>query len=98
MFAGCREVYRYKYHVNCIGASSQTEAEQKIQAAKDEKEKKRLQYPQTWEEKIEELKNLNADLRERIPDEALEIIEAEIKASRGEKFEESKDKKDDKNN
>ena len=56
LFAGCREVYRYKYHVNCIGASSQTEAEQKIQAAKDEKKKKRLLHPPTREEEIEELK------------------------------------------
>ena len=37
LFAGSREVYRYKYHVNCIGASSQKEAEQKIRAAEEEK-------------------------------------------------------------
>ena len=26
LFAGCREVHQYKYHINCIGASSQAEA------------------------------------------------------------------------
>ena len=26
LFAGCREVHQHKYHINCIGANSQTEA------------------------------------------------------------------------
>ena len=43
------------------------------------------------------LKHKNDKLKEHIPENILEIIEAEL-ASRGEKFEESKDNKDDKNN
>ena len=33
LFAGCREVYRYNFHCDCVGVSStRTEAEQKIMA------------------------------------------------------------------
>ena len=50
------------------------------------------------EDKIAKLKQKNDKLKEHIPDEIFEIIEAEIKASRGEQnLKESKDNKDGKN-
>ena len=84
LFAGCREVHQHKYHINCIGASSQAEAKQKLLATEEEKKKKRLLYPPTIEEEIEELKQANADLKELIPDDVITRIEEEVKASRGE--------------
>ena len=51
------------------------------------------------EDKIEKLKQKNDKLKGHIPEDVLEIIEAEIKASRGEQnLKESKDNKDGKNN
>ena len=75
------------------------EAEQKFRTIKEQEEKKKLLSPPTTEDKIEKLKKANNQLKVHIPENVLEIIEAEIKASRGEQdLKESKDNKDGKNN
>ena len=84
LFAGCREVHRYKYHINCISANSQAEAKQKIQATEEEAKKKRLLFPPTMEELIEEIKQANTDLKEKVSEDAIARIVEELKASRGE--------------
>ena len=59
------------------------EAEQTYKDLEEEEERKSLLFPPSQREKIEKLKQTNAELKENISDEVVERIEEELKDSRG---------------